>query len=334
MKKINKISVNSNFNKVYDIRNCDYKKLLKTLKDKSIDFICIDPPYGKINGMQLSGQKKKVDWDESINWKNMFREFNRIIKDGGTICVFGQQPTYSQMILANLKDFKYEMIWEKNNAAQGFHANKMPLCFTENIAIFIHNESKNNKRTFNNISSNAEIDKTQHFCRWYSQQMFNFINKSRRNIHDDLKHRKLEFWFYYTGEHFGLLSEKLYNQLINMYGINKWNLFIPFDELKKKWNEEKNRTKGVKLEGSKYSKTLNNVLKVAKENVYLHPTQKPVELMEKLILMFSNKNDVILDCFMGSGSTGVAAIKNKRKFVGCELDSDYFKICESRIENN
>lgn len=314
-----------------DIRNCDYRELLKSLPDKSIDLICIDPPYGKINGMQLSGQKKKVDWDDNINWNEMFKHFNRVIKDGGTIVCFGQQPTYSQMILANLKDFKYEMIWEKNNAAQGFHADKMPLCFTENIAVFIHNENKINKRIFNNIAKDEEINKEEYFCRWYAQQLFKFIGIKRRKIHEILGHRKLEFFFCYTGKHFGLLSNELYIELIKTFHINEWKDFIPYNELKKKWDLEKQNTKGHKLESYKYSKTLSNILKVQKENVYLHPTQKPVELMEKLVLMFSNENDVVLDCFMGSGSTGVAAVKNNRKFIGSELSPEYFEICKKRI---
>ena len=52
-----------------NIENNDYLKYLKKIENNSIDFICIDPPYGKINGMKLSGQKKKVDWDVAINWK-------------------------------------------------------------------------------------------------------------------------------------------------------------------------------------------------------------------------------------------------------------------------
>ncbi|MFV8414323.1 DNA-methyltransferase [Mycoplasma sp. Z707] len=310
----------------------DYRKLLSKLPDNSIDFICIDPPYGKINGMKLSGQKKKVDWDLPIDWREMFMEFNRVIKNGGTIACFGQNPTYSEMVLSNLKDFKYELVWVKNNGAQGFHADKMPLIYTENIAIFIHNEDKNNKRTYNNIAKEIEIDKNRHFCRWYSQQMFKWIGKTRRKIHEELGHRKLEFWFYFVGEHFGLLSEELYEQLIQRYNINNWDFFINYNELKRIWEKEKKETKGVKLNPQEYNKTFNNVLMVSKENNYLHPTQKPVELMEKLIKMYSNENDVVLDCFMGSGSTGVASLRNNRYFIGCEINKEYYEVAHKRLE--
>ena len=63
----------------------------------------------------------------------------------------------------------------------------------------------------------------------------------------------------------------------------------------------------------------------------IHPTQKPLQLMEDLIMVNSNKDDIILDCFMGSGTTGVAAIKNNRNFIGMEIDSVYFDIAKERI---
>ena len=65
----------------------------------------------------------------------------------------------------------------------------------------------------------------------------------------------------------------------------------------------------------------------------LHPTQKPVALMEYLIKTYTNEHDVVIDMFMGSGTTGVAALKNNRRFIGIELDPDYFAIAKNRIEN-
>lgn len=65
----------------------------------------------------------------------------------------------------------------------------------------------------------------------------------------------------------------------------------------------------------------------------LHPTEKPVELLEYLIKTYSNENDVILDNCMGSGGTGVACLKTNRNFIGIELDKGYFNIAKERIEN-
>ena len=63
----------------------------------------------------------------------------------------------------------------------------------------------------------------------------------------------------------------------------------------------------------------------------LHPTQKPLYLMEQLIKIHSNENDTILDCFMGSGTTGVACKNLNRNFIGIELDKEYFEIAKQRI---
>lgn len=63
-----------------------------------------------------------------------------------------------------------------------------------------------------------------------------------------------------------------------------------------------------------------------------HPTEKPVTLVAKLIHDFTDKQELVLDPFMGSGSTGVAAIQMDRKFIGIEIDPDYFNIACKRIE--
>lgn len=65
-----------------------------------------------------------------------------------------------------------------------------------------------------------------------------------------------------------------------------------------------------------------------------HPTQKPIKILEHIIKIASNPNDVVLDMFMGVGSTGVAAHNLGRKFVGIEIDKMYFDAAQRRILNN
>lgn len=65
----------------------------------------------------------------------------------------------------------------------------------------------------------------------------------------------------------------------------------------------------------------------------VHPNEKPVELLEFLIQKTTLKNATVLDCFMGSGSTGVACVNTNRNFIGMELDEKYYKIAEERIKN-
>lgn len=66
----------------------------------------------------------------------------------------------------------------------------------------------------------------------------------------------------------------------------------------------------------------------------IHPTQKPVELLEYLIKTYTNENEIVLDNCMGSGSTGIACVNTNRKFIGIELDEKYFEMAKNRIENH
>lgn len=65
----------------------------------------------------------------------------------------------------------------------------------------------------------------------------------------------------------------------------------------------------------------------------LHPTQKPVDLLEYLIKTYTNEGDTVLDNCMGSGSTGVACVNTSRRFIGIEMDDTYFEVAEQRINN-
>ena len=65
-----------------------------------------------------------------------------------------------------------------------------------------------------------------------------------------------------------------------------------------------------------------------------HPTQKPIELIEKLLITYTNEGDMVLDNTMGSGSTGIACINTNRNFIGIEKDDKYFEIAKKRIEEH
>jgi len=65
-----------------------------------------------------------------------------------------------------------------------------------------------------------------------------------------------------------------------------------------------------------------------------HPTEKPETLLNRIVLLGSNENDTVLDPFLGSGTTGVVAVQNNRKFIGIEINKEYFEIAEKRINEN
>lgn len=98
--------------------------------------------------------------------------------------------------------------------------------------------------------------------------------------------------------------------------------------------------KGVYGKTKESYDTINNGVRYPKTNLYfksvqrtVHPTQKPVELLEYLIKTYTSENEIVLDFTMGSGSTGVACLNTNRKFIGIELDDKYFDIAKNRIED-
>ncbi len=107
------------------------------------------------------------------------------------------------------------------------------------------------------------------------------------------------------------------NKVCNKYYMNQTEFILFF---------RKGNSKNINNMGT------SNILKIPNVKNKLHPTEKPIELMKILIENSSNKNDIVLDCFAGSGSTGVACLETGRKFIGIEIDEKYFDIAKQRIK--
>ena len=90
---------------------------------------------------------------------------------------------------------------------------------------------------------------------------------------------------------------------------------------------------GGKLAWANEDKTQRNVIACSPPRDRLHPNEKPVALVEKFILLHTKPGDVVLDPFMGSGTTGVAALKHGRQFIGIEVSPEYFEIASRRIHD-
>ena len=104
---------------------------MKEIETKSINLILTDPPYGKT----------QCKWDSIIPFKPMWIELKRIIKDNGCIALFGTEPFSSALRMSNIKNYKYDWIWQKE-AGTGFaNAKKQPLRKYENISIFYNKKA-------------------------------------------------------------------------------------------------------------------------------------------------------------------------------------------------
>ena len=104
----------------------DCLELLKTIPDGSVDLILTDPPYGTT----------ACKWDSIIPFEPMWAELKRIIKPNGAIVLFGSEPFSSALRMSNIKQYKYDWVWEKSHATGHLNAKKQPMRNNETISVF------------------------------------------------------------------------------------------------------------------------------------------------------------------------------------------------------
>lgn len=279
-------------NLINKIINADCMDILKQLPDKCIDLVLTDPPY-----LYTNCQFDKEGFDEEL----FFKQCYRVLKDNSFIVFSGYGKSFYRWnnicFLAGF-DFKEQAIWNKQGSSSPFL--KLPRCF-ENISIL----SKGSKQ-FNTIF----IDPIKETI--ISESFVQLTNTCKRI--NSLLNTKLE-------------SAKNFIDS----GIKEFS-----EESKSKFDVACGNFKGCDRGISSLSllikgKKQTNIFNVPRDSVYnnIHPTQKPVELMERILKICSNENDLVLDCFSGSGTTAVACHNLKRRFICIEKDPDYWaKSCK------
>ena len=279
------------------------------IESGSVDLILTDLPYGNMN--TDGGRKLGINgWDLAIEPKKVYEIANRILRKNGKMVLFSQEPYTTKLITEAIPNipFSYRATWEKDNFAVAIGAKVNMVSFTEDILIF--------SKTHDTEKSHPLID-----------YFMNELSKTGMNQSDvnKLLGNKMGGHYFTNGVQFCVPTEKNYLKLQSTGFFKK-----PYIELKEIDNQFKNKFASTfnLWEGKKYK---SNILKYKKDYDGHHPTQKPILLLEDLIKTFSNENDLVVDLTMGSGSTGVACKNLNRNFIGIEMDENYFKIANERI---
>jgi DNA modification methylase len=132
--------------------NGDCLEVMKLIPDKSIDSIITDPPYGTT----------ACKWDSVIPFEPMWKQLNRIIKSNGAIVLFGSEPFSSALRMSNIKNYKYDWVWDKRFKTGLFNCKKMPLRQHEDIIVFNAINVYNPQMTKGNYR-NKKIQPTKNF---------------------------------------------------------------------------------------------------------------------------------------------------------------------------
>lgn len=272
-------------------------ELLKEIPNNSIDMILCDLPYGITD----------YEWDNIINGQELFKQYKRICKQNANVLLFCQIEFAKYLMLQTYdSEFSHCLVWVKDNKTRHLSVDKLPMSQYEMILCFRLNKYRNTK-------SHLAL-------RHYFTDELKASGKSVKEIEQEIPNYSAHHWFRFSSD-YRIPTEKNYKRLQEITGRFQRD----YTEIKKEFLQEKNNE--CIYNGQNDSDVLYYSLKEKR----VHPTQKPVELLEYLIKIYSNEGDLILDNCMGSGSTGVACINTNRRFIGMEIDENYYKIAQERI---
>ena len=301
------------------IYNIDCLEGMKHIPDGSIDAIICDLPYGTMKGVGKGTQYEgKNEWDEIIPSEPLFEQYERVLRRNGVAILFSQEPYTSHLRTFKPRnmEFIYPMIWEKDQHGNVLIVEKAPLNYFEDINVFV------------------KLHDTQllHPLRDYFAKVAEYCG-GKRNVISRIGGRA-DHTFRSGSSQFSLCTAETYGLLISEFHIDQMQGFRTFEDLKAvddKFIIVKEHERTFNLPEGKAQ--LLNVLEFDKDpKEGLHPTQKPLALIQRLVLTYSNEGDTILDNCMGSGTTAVACIKEKRHFIGFELNKQYYDKACQRID--
>jgi site-specific DNA-methyltransferase (adenine-specific) len=310
------------------IINDDCLNALKDMPDNSVDLILTDPPYNI----------SKDDWDKFKTQEqyiefmgNVFKHCERILKKNGSFYFF--HNNFLQIV--NLQNFinketkfifKQLIIWNKrfekaNNIGflNGFievNALRNYQKMAEYILYYTFQDKTGLTTIKTDINNFSEL-------RNYFKNLQIFINLNKKEIIEIIG-QKADHCFRWKSSQWDLPTLETYNDLIKQFNINNWINFKEYETLRQEYETMRYTFNNLKTHHSVWNYEI-------AEKKYNHLTPKPIDLLENIIKHSSNQNDIVLDCFMGSGSTGVACINTNRNFIGIELDKDYYNIAKQRI---
>ena len=300
------------------IYNEDCLEGMQRIPDGTIDAVICDLPYGTVKGIGKGTQYEgKSEWDTILPTDVLFAEYDRVLRTNGTAILFSQEPytmhlrTYPKK--SNLR-FCYPMIWKKDQHGNVLIVDKAPLNYFEDINVFV--------KPYDSNGTNPLRD--------YFAAVLKFIGKPKRDIMNQVG-QGADHVFRVDSTQFTLCTAETYSDIIRQYGIDKMEGFRTYEDLQTDDIAFKAKHQRV-FNIPKDRQYLSNVLEFAKDTDGFHPTQKPVALIRRLVLTYTNEGDTVLDNCMGSGTTAIACIKERRHFIGFELSKEYFDKAVRRIK--
>ena len=275
---------------------------MMNIPDGTIDLVIADPPYWKVIGEEWDyrwkTEEEYVDW--SLKW---IAEVARILRLGGSFYCFGYFRTLA-LLIPHLEELGLELRQQiiinkgiKSVSGRKTSTYKMFPNVTESILFII----KDNKKFL------------KPFLKGYQEKLK--LTSKQINELLGVKSNGGGMWSIYTGKNIceQFPTKKSWEKLSAILNFN-----LPYEKVSQTYNPQMGYT------------DVWDDIDFYEEERY-HPTQKPLSLINRLMIASSNKGDIVLDPFTGCGSTQLSAIQLEREYLGFEVDSDYFNTALERI---
>lgn len=277
------------------IYNEDCLEGMKRIPDGSVDCILTDPPY-----LYLKNQKLDRPFDEQA----FFSECKRVLKKDSFIVLFGRGTSFYRWntILSEMGfSFKEEVVWDKINTTSPL----LPLS-RKHETISIYSIGRKNilrsKVPYEEIRINDDSKVVGDAKRIISYIKNNDIEKIKEEINNGLIYNKKRAHKTHVSAQTGFFSSD--------------RAIACIDSIKNGCNER-------------------DIISLLRDHYSaIHPTQKPVRLIERLLALISCEGDIILDPFSGSASTAIACINTQRNYIGFEIDKEYYDLSIKRISEH
>lgn len=270
----------------------DCQEYIRGLPDNSVDCILTDPPY-----LYLKNQKLEREFNED----ELFSEFRRVLKPTGFVVIFGRGESFyrwnyklSQLGFV----FKEEIIWDKSYCSSPLMAISR---VHETIAILGMSDAVINK---------VKVD--------YIETKGHDISAIRTDI------KRLMTVF---GNPISLRAVDLYLRSGELTFDGEYGAGVTITAGRKRVNRAVSTMNSISSGMNEKS-----IIRCQRDHYKtIHPTQKPVRLLERLLALVTKPGDVVFDPFAGSCSTAIACINAGREFIGCEIDEEYYLLAKSRV---
>lgn len=276
---------------------------LKKLPSNSVDLVIADPPYWKV-----INEKWDYQWrteNDYIYWiKQWIKEIARVVKKTGSFYLFGYFRTLAYILPEIEREnfsLRQQIIINKGIKSVSGRATKNYKMFpnvTESILFFNYNHQPEIKKFL------------------LEKQKIKGLTAKQINEAMEVKSNGGGLWSLYTGENIlaQVPTKEQWEKLEKILGFKK-----PYSEVNFTFNAQMGFT------------DVWGDIDFYKEKRY-HPTQKPLNLIERIIKASSNEGMTVLDPFVGAGSTALAAVKLKRNYIGIDIDEEYIKVSKQRLK--